>query len=373
MSRYDGPVVDVDVHHRPKSDAEVVAYLPKRWQEYVNANPRMAFPLYPPPPTGGSVLGGGFGMQADLIPPDGSAPGSDYRFMCEQLLDPGNYHKAVLTFYNGDWGGHLNTYFTRELHRAFNSWNLDTWLSIDDDRLMSVVALPSAEPEEAAKEIRRVGGHPKIVSALIGTNALGRPLGDPAYHPIYQAASEMGLSVAVHPSVIARPGPMMLGVGGGKTMAEDVNGFAQQGMHYLTSLIVNGVFEKYSNLHFVIKEFGFTWVPGVMWKLDEHYDLLRLESPWIKRLPSEYIREHVRFSTQPIEESADRPDAMAELLRSFDGMEDLLVFSSDYPHPTMDEARFAERTLPAEWLPKVMCENACELYGWPIPRPVGAV
>lgn len=372
MSRYDGPIVDVDVHHRPRSDAEVVAYLPKRWQEYVNANPRMAFPLWPMPKTGGSVLGGGFGMQADLVPPDGGAPGSDYRFMCEQLLDPGRYHKAVLTFYNGDWGGHLNTYFTRELHRAFNSWNLDTWLSIDDDRLASVVALHTAEPEEAAKEIRRVGGHPKIVSALIGTNPLGRPLGDPIFHPIYEAAAEMDLCISVHPTAMTRTANV-LGTGGGRTVAEDVNDFAQQGMHYLSSLIVNGVFEKFPDLHFVIKEFGFTWVPSVMWKLDEHYDLLRLESPWIKRLPSEYIHDHIKFSTQPIEESADRPHAMADLLRAVDGMEDMLCFSSDYPHPTMDEANFAQRLLPAEWLPKVMCENACELFGWPVPQPAGAV
>ena len=372
MSRYDGPIIDVDVHHRPKHDSEVVAYLPRRWQEYVNGNARMPVPLWPTPKTGGSVVGGGFGMQADLVPPDGGPPGSSYEFMREQLLDPNGYHRAVLTFYNGDWGGHPNQKFSRELHRAFNDWNIDTWLSIDDERLSSVVALHTAEPEVAAAEIRRIGAHPKIVGALIGSNAFGRPIGDPIYHPIYGAAMEMGLTITVHPSVMVRPGTGILGVGGGRSVAEDVIDFSLMGMHYLTSLVVNGVFEKYPDLHFMINEHAFTWVPAILWKLDEHYDLLKFESPWVKRLPSEYIREHVKFSTQPIEESPDAPHAMADMLRSFEGMEDLLCFSSDYPHPTMDEPRFAERKLPAEWLPKVMCENACEIYRWRVPQPAVA-
>jgi predicted TIM-barrel fold metal-dependent hydrolase len=260
----------------------------------------------------------------------------------------------------------LNPYLAREACRAANDWNRDTWLSVDDDRITSVVAIPNGEPLEAAKEIRRVGTHPKIVSVLLATNALGKPLGDPVYEPIFEASAELGLAIAV------RPGPAVLAVGGSKTVLEDVTGFAQQGMHYLTSLIVHGVFERHPNLHVVMKEFGFTWLPQVMWKLDEHYELLKLESPWVKRLPSEYIREHVLLSTQPVEESPDDRRGLARLLEAVDGMEDLLCFSSDYPHPTMDEVDFAERQLPVSWLPKVMYQNACRVYGWARPDPVAA-
>jgi predicted TIM-barrel fold metal-dependent hydrolase len=67
-----------------------------------------------------------------------------------------------------------------------------------------------------------------------------------------------------------------------------------------------------------------------MWRLDKNYKGLRSSVPWLKRLPSEYIRSNCMFSTQPIEEPADPKD----LLSIFDMVdaENILMFSSDYPH-----------------------------------------
>ena len=35
------------------------------------------------------------------------------------------------------------------------------------------------------------------------------------------------------------------------------------------------------------------WLPGLMWHLDLDWRALRDYTPWVKRLPSEYIREHI--------------------------------------------------------------------------------
>jgi predicted TIM-barrel fold metal-dependent hydrolase len=100
--------------------------------------------------------------------------------------------------------------------------------------------------------------------------------------------------------------------------------------------------------------------------MDQHYDLYKLESSWVKRWPSEYVREHVRFSTQPLE-VGEHPRVLADFFESVEGMDEILCFSSDYPHISFDDLRYVARMLPSAWKPKVMCDNACAAYGWDTP------
>jgi hypothetical protein len=51
------------------------------------------------------------------------------------------------------------------------------------------------------------------VAVLLAANQLGRPFGDPLYHPIYEAAVEMGLVIALHPG-IDRPNVLVQAIGG---------------------------------------------------------------------------------------------------------------------------------------------------------------
>jgi predicted TIM-barrel fold metal-dependent hydrolase len=83
--------------------------------------------------------------------------------------------------------------------------------------------------------------------------------------------------------------------------------------------------------------------------------------PWLKRLPSEYIREHVRLTTQPTEE----PENPAHLLQIFEmiGSPEMILFSSDYPHWDFDNPRVALPALPAQWKERIFWRNAAELYG----------
>jgi predicted TIM-barrel fold metal-dependent hydrolase len=140
----------------------------------------------------------------------------------------------------------------------------------------------------------------------------------------------------------------------------------QQAHHYLTSLIVHGVFERFPSTQVLIMEYGVAWLPWLMWRLDAEYDRLREESPWVRRWPSEYVRDHVKLSTQPLEEGQKASD-VSQLLQMVEGAEDLLCFSSDYPHGTMDDPGYVARVLPAAWHRKVFCENACRVFGWEAP------
>jgi predicted TIM-barrel fold metal-dependent hydrolase len=316
------------------------------------------------------MLGNG-ARRVDAFPADGTFAGSDYNLLRAQLLDRYPYYRGILTHDQGEYGQHPNLQFGIELCRATNDWNIERWLSLDE-RLYSVVAIPTAAPEAAAKEIRRVGNHPRLVSVLMAGNGFGKPYGDPVYDPIYEAASDMGLGIAIH-LALNRPNSQTTAVGGpASTSMMAISQCSQEAMHYVSSLIVQGVFEKYPSLHVVLKEFGTAWLPSLLWSLDKHYDLLKFESRWVKKLPSEYFREHIKLSTQPLEESPD-PKQLVDVLNGVDGIEDLLCFSSDYPHFTFDDPTYIARHLPEEWHAKVFCENACSVYGWEIPRSSGDV
>ena len=67
-----------------------------------------------------------------------------------------------------------------------------------------------------------------------------------------------------------------------------------------------------------------------MWRFDKEWKGLRREVPWVRRLPSDYIREHIRLTLQPF----DAPPGPAHLLRLIDrlGSEEMLLFATDYPH-----------------------------------------
>jgi predicted TIM-barrel fold metal-dependent hydrolase len=104
-----------------------------------------------------------------------------------------------------------------------------------------------------------------------------------------------------------------------------------------------------------------------MWRLDSTYKKLRAELPHLKRLPSEYVREHFWITTQPMEEPA-RPKQFAELLQQL-GMNDRLMFATDYPHWDFDSPTQAlPRAMPVELRRAILADNALALYGWPRER-----
>ena len=80
-------------------------------------------------------------------------------------------------------------------------------------------------------------------------------------------------------------------------------------------------------------------------------------------LPDAHFRhaDHVRLGTQPLE----RPDNDHHLLTLLDMLdaEQLLMFSSDYPHWDFDSPQQAFPRLPTDLKRRIFVENARELYG----------
>ncbi len=98
-----------------------------------------------------------------------------------------------------------------------------------------------------------------------------------------------------------------------------------------------------------------------MWRFDKEWRNLRRLVPWVKRAPSEYIREHVRLTVQPL----DAPTDTHSLLQVVDqlGSDDMLLYASDYPHLHAGDAEAGLlRHLPVSVAEKVRSENARAWY-----------
>jgi hypothetical protein len=129
----------------------------------------------------------------------------------------------------------------------------------------------------------------------------------------------------------------------------------------LTSLLCEGVFERFSNLKVVLIEGGIGWLAPLMWRLDRAWRLLRSEAPSLTRLPSELVREHVWVTTQPMDEPP-RPRDFDAMLEQLD-MDDHILFATDYPHWDFDAPdRALPSTLPAGVRDAILRGNAHALY-----------
>ena len=138
----------------------------------------------------------------------------------------------------------------------------------------------------------------------------------------------------------------------------------------LTSLVFEGVFERFPKLKVVLIEGGFAWAPALCWRMDKHWERMREETPHVKRPPSEYVREHVWFTTQPIEEPDD-PQHLAEVIDWLGW--DRLMFSTDYPHWDFDDPQHAFKFKMTEaQKAMVFRDNAKALYGLAVKRQVVA-
>src|SRR5262249_18410145 len=115
------------------------------------------------------------------------------------------------------------------------------------------------------------------------------------YWPIYAAAERAGLPIAFHPAAIGG-GHASSGAGAPTYYLEEHNTFGTIMQAVLTSLIFEGVFERFPRLKVVAVEGGFTWAPSLAWRTDKHWSRLRVEVPHVTRPPSEYLRQNVWFT-----------------------------------------------------------------------------
>ncbi|MEH7482941.1 amidohydrolase family protein [Neobacillus drentensis] len=339
------PVIDCDLHEAFTDLKVLFPYLDEQWREYIVPGSWR--------PSGlpyGRLTPGGYAM-VDAWPENGTIAGSDYSLFKKQLLDKYNVKKGILT--GIFWPSDSNTQpeFKNALATAYNDWQSDNWLK-KDKRLLGSIHVNCHDPIAAAEEIDRAAKNPQMIQVMI--SVIPEALGKTFYHPIYEAAERNNLPIGFHlGSAITTV------LGNTPYFTEWYALRIQNYQSIMANMIVHGVFEKFPKLKVMMIEGGFSWVVPLMWRLDATFRTFRREVPWLKRLPSEYIRDHFKFTTQPM----DDPDPkhlmqMIEMLGP-----EMLCFASDYPHWDFDDPYRAFPTImPNEWKQRILYDNARDFY-----------
>ncbi|MDB5394107.1 MAG: hypothetical protein JWM91_1613 [Rhodospirillales bacterium] len=218
--------------------------------------------------------------------------------------------------------------------QAFNSWAVGTFHG-HTDRLIPVALIDIADVDWAIAEMTRV--------RAAGSRAFqvrADPVSDtksfthPDFEPVWSAAEDLGMAVIFH-------------IGAGRS--EVKHGWYFNGgdpSHYailhlingqvvpqiaLSAMIIDGVLERHPKLTIIVEELGIGWVPNLMSMLDSvtvgPYGAqfgIGQDDYKLPFKPSDYIKRQVRFT----------PLTSCDAIQPTFGQlpEDLLVFSSDFPH-----------------------------------------
>ena len=131
----------------------------------------------------------------------------------------------------------------------------------------------------------------------------GIPFGSPHFDPLYEAAARNGFPVATH--LMGQTPFELIPIYPVGNPAHWHDFFASWPLLYvshLMSLVFDGAFDRHPDLRVVFVEGGFTWAMPVMWRMDRIWEQRKADLPHVRRRPSDYVREHVRFTTQPLED-----------------------------------------------------------------------
>ena len=347
-------IADCDIHPVRRKPDDFDPWLSARWREHLKTFGglrRLGMQAGPAFPKGQPDA-----ARRDAMPPEGGRAGSSLSFMQKQHLDPNNVVFGVLNPLQSGQGV-ANPELCAALCYATNEWQVAEWTS-KDSRLKASIVVPYEFPEACVAEIQRWAGHKDFVQVLV-LSRTGEPLGNRRYWPIYQAAAEAGLPVAVH--AFGYGGGPITSTGWPTHYIEEMAGHAQSCQAGLGSLVIEGVFERFPGLKIIMVESGFAWAPAFAWRLDKTWKALKAETPHLKQSPSEYLKQHVWWTTQPMEE----PEPRTHVLDTIKWMGwDRLLFATDYPHWDFDD--------PAQALPLPLTDaqrhaffrdNALAAYG----------
>lgn len=345
-------LIDTDVHNDLPRLEELRPFLAKKWHTWLdNGGPVSAARYY---------ANMGSGRMDDAVNEEDGLCAGNPDWVVQQLMTKYKIDIGVLTGTRIGLSIQNDYRVQAAIATAYNEWTLAKWVR-PYQCFKGSINCPAQDPEAGAAEVRRLGQNPGMVQVLMAS-AARIPYGNKFYWPIYRAAVEHDLPVAIHVGSegigIANP-PTAAGYP--STYLEFHTDHSQTMMAHCVSLLSEGVFEEFPTLKFAFIEGGTVWAPYVMGRLDRLYPALKAEVPYLRMLPSEYLLRNCYFSTQPIEEP-DNHRYLLAMLRMMHA-EKTVVFASDYPHWDFDNPLMAFNFFPDDLKRRIFVENALEMYG----------
>jgi predicted TIM-barrel fold metal-dependent hydrolase len=216
------------------------------------------------------------------------------------------------------------------LANAYIDYMLDEVVD-PDEGIYTMCILPYQLPEAAVELVDRVKDEKGISGFMMVTPGTEPPFGHERYEPIYEAIEKTGKPINFHSGGSGIDEAYLKGYS--KFIETHTLGFLFANMAQITSVVIQGIAEKFPDLDIIFQESGIAYVPSLGARLDAEYRKRPSEAPLLEKPPTSYLQEFY-YSTQPLEEPANLT-YLEEVIKLCGGPEHLM-YASDYPHWDFD-------------------------------------
>jgi len=249
--------------------------------------------------------------------------------------------------------------------RAYNRW-IEDFCRSSNGRLLPIAHLSLGDAEAAAAELRRAVHAGARGGFLLPFTLDGIPHGHPAHDPLFAAAEELDVPIAIHTGIDPRqrsihkrfteldwPEGVLSGIWYLQLL------FPQAVQQAFSTFFLHSTFDRFPRLKLVVLESGASWLGFWMDRMDALYESPLRVTMSLREKPSTYVRRQCWISADPDERGLP---PVIEYVGA-----DRFLWATDYPHSDhganyMAELRELGDKLSADSRRRLVGANAAEIY-----------
>ncbi len=247
--------------------------------------------------------------------------------------------------------------------KAYDDW-MHEFCSKDPSRMYGAAHISPHDVELAVMQTRRAVEDLGFRAIFLRSNVANeRNWHDSYYDPLWAECQSLGIAVAFHGAANPKHMSPIAKVGEHfeSLMLQHTAWHPVPIMFAVMSFCAGGILERFPDLRVAFLEGNASWIPWLMWRLDEKYQWRgHFEAPGLSMLPNEYFKRQCFAST-------DCDEWPSKYLEDA-GYSDNIVFSTDYPH---SDSKYPEATdeffrigISPEARRKYLWDNCARLYGF---------
>ena len=253
----------------------------------------------------------------------------------------------------------LDAPFAAALSRAYNDWLYD-FCRPDPERMLGVAMISPFDVDDAVEETKRAVKELGFRGVFMRANIVtGRNWHDPYYDPLWSVLEELDVPMGFHESAAAGV-PQVGEQFEPDFMLRHTYSHSVEQMMALGAMCAGGVLERHPKLRVAFLEGNSAWLPWLLWRLDEHWEMFAdLYVPDTTLKPSEVFRRQGYTSV-------DSEEDVVKYAIDYVG-NDNIVYSTDYPHIDAKYPygadTFLKLPITDEDKRKILWDNCAAFYG----------
>jgi predicted TIM-barrel fold metal-dependent hydrolase len=211
------------------------------------------------------------------------------------------------------------------MYEAYHRWMAD-YCSTFPSRLKGVILISVRDIAKSLTELHRCAKESWPLAIFVYA-PYQFPLDHPSLEPVWKAAADYDLSVALHTFTVMPP------YAPGGLESWDNLWLQRSAAHYwcgqrnMAAIIGAGIMDRYPNIRIGTLEAGHGWLPSWVNRLEEHTKLCPEALPQLGQTIHEYVTGGRYFQSIEVSEGAAITQSVIDLLGP-----NILMFGSDYPH-----------------------------------------